>query len=644
MKLNKAYRYGIMAGTILAMTACSEESIFEPTQAGIPVASDYKMDIKVDDLNNVEINILTKDGSKATGVYPIWYVNGSKNPSTSLTYRNLLTIMGDYPVSMKVGNANGVSEGAVNGTIVIPKTIFDFTPYMEGLTNGDSKEWVIDGTKDHNMGCGSGPDNPTEWWDGGPGCKEAEGVYENSMIFGYTGSDTEGSYTFEPGASGTVYVNTGVNALTGLEVNNPGDSNDFRVAASAMSTTFTLVPEGANLYLTLPAYTLFPYIPSEAGFDNPKYRIASFSKKEVTLVQDLEGISWQYIIAPKPEADVTKTGFKYDGEHNLWKDANVSVEQTLFFNQDWMDLPSPEVEVTPAKGIKFHSPAETGGDQWQAQVHVSTDIQINAGKTYDFSCKVKVPEAGAVTVKVQNKDDDQVYFAGMGDKKDVDAVFGGSVVWFSDLEGFDGTVKIAFDFGGFADADIEVTDIVIKEHQYDDGTNIPAVEEAPEIADADNLFASYEVVKYSTWFAAAGWDDGGCDEPEINFASDGYSFVAPANIGGDQWHGQVHMWTDVKTSSENKYDFMLTIESDKDIPGVTVKIQKGDSLGEDTKTDDNAYFVADRVDVDAGVPCVYFFKGKKGIDTENLQVCMDYAGAPEGAQVKVSGIKMQVSK
>lgn len=640
---NRIFRYGVMAGVLLAMTACSEESNYVPVKGGLPQAGDYSIGITVDDFNNVELNILDKNGQNAKGVYPIWYINGSTRPSTSLTYRDLITIAGEYPVEMKVGNANGVSDGSVTGTIVITKTIFDFTPYMSGLTNGSTKEWSIDGTKDGNMGCGSAPSNPTEWWNGGPGAKEAEGVYENILTFGYTGSDTEGSYTFDPGTSGTIYVNTGVKSLPGYTVNNPDNGEDFRVDAHVVDASFTLSPEGANLYLVLPAETPFPYVASEAGFASPKYRIASFNKNEITLVEDLEGISWQYIIAPRAEADVTTTGFKYNGEHNLWKDADVKVASTWFSGpSDWNGITGPDVELTDTKGIRLHTPAETGSDQWKAQVHVETDIEVSAGKTYDFSCKVTVPKDGSVTVKTQKIGDDNTMFAGMGDQKAVAA--NGDIVWFSDLEGFDGTLKIAFDFAGYADADIEISNIVFKEHQYDDGTKIPAAASAPSIADADNIFANYEVVKSSTWFAAAGWDDAGCDEPEVTFADGGYSFVTPAGIGGDQWHGQVHMWTDVATSADNKYDFMLTIESDKDIPGVTVKIQKGDSLGEDADTDDKSYFSVDRVDVEAGSPCLYFFKGKAGIDTNNLQVCMDYAGAPEGADVKVSGIKMQVSK
>ncbi|MDE6057193.1 MAG: hypothetical protein K2F93_04180, partial [Muribaculaceae bacterium] len=146
------------------------------------------------------------------------------------------------------------------------------------------------------------------------------------------------------------------------------------------------------------------------------------------------------------------------------------------------------------------------------------------------------------------------------------------------------------------------------------------------------------------WFADGSWSADAITQPEIIFLEDGYSFIAPEGIGSDQWQGQVHVWTNVATSADNKYDFMLTIESDKDIKGVTIKIQKGDSLGEDTDTDDNTFITLDRVDVEGEVPYIYYFKNKQGIDTKNLQVCMDYAGAPGKANITVSNIRMQIAK
>ena len=640
--INKFIGFGAMAGLLAGMASCSPEDINYPSQAGVPQASDYQIGISVDELNNVELNILDKNGNNAVGVYPIWYVNNSERPSTALTYHDLITIAGEYPVEMKVGNANGVSEGSVNGVITIDRTIFDFTPYMRALTNDATKEWAVDGTKQGNMGCGPA-ENPTEWWSGGPGAKEAEGVYANTLTFGDTGKETEGTYVFDPGTAGTFYVNTGVNALPGYKVNNPGNGEDFRVDCGVVNSTFSLVPQGANLYLELPADTPFPYVPSEAAFANPRSRITSFSTREIILVQDLDGISWQYIIAPKADAvqDVTTTGFKYDFEHNLWKDAEVRVASTWFADGNWGELPNqPDVTLTPTKGIKFHTPADMGPDQWQGQVHVETNIEVHSGVTYDFSCNVNVPKAGAVTVKVQKLGDDETFF--VADRVDVEA--DGSIVWFTDMEGFDGTLKIAFDFGGYGDCDIEVDNIVFKEHQYDDGTVIPAAAVAPQIPEADNIFANFKVVNSSTWFANSSWDSSAIAQPELIFFADGYSFIAPEGIGGDQWQGQVHIWTNVKTSAENKYDFVMTIESDRDIKGVTVKVQKGDSLGADADADDNTFIVLDRVDVEEGVPYLYFFKNKQGIDSDNLQLCMDYAGAPGKANITVSGIKMQVAK
>lgn len=641
--LNKIIGFGMTAGLILAMTSCAQEDIFEPSAAGIPQASDYQIGINVDELNNVELNILDKNGQPAKGVYPVWYVNNSQRPSTVLTYRDLITIAGDYPVEMKVGNSNGVSEGSVNGTITITHTIFDFSPYMRALTNDATKEWSVNGEIQGHMGCGPAG-NPTEWWSAAPNDKLAEGVYANILTFGSTGESTSGTYEFNPGESGTFYVNKDVHSLPGYEVNNPNNDADFRVDARIVNTTFSLVAEGADLFLVLPADTPFPYVPSEAGFADPKYKITSFSKSEVTLVQDLEGISWQYIIAPKADpnasADVTTTGFKYDGEHNLWKDAEVWVASTWFADNNWGELPNqPEVTVTENKGIKFHTPAEMGDTQWQGQVHVETNIEVHEGISYDFSCNVNVPRAGEVTVKVQKAGDDNTFF--IADRTEVES--DGDIVWFYDVEGFDGMLKIAFDFAGYGDCDIEVSNIVFKEHQYDDGTVVPSSAAAPSISDADNLFAGFEVVKYSTWFADSNWNSDAVEQPEIIFFEDGYSFVAPEGMGSDQWQGQVHVWTNVATSADNNYDFMLTIESDEDITGVTVKIQKGDSLGDDTD-DDNTYFVVDRVNVEGGTPYLYFFKNKPGIDTTNLQVCMDYAGAPNKANITVFGIKMQVAK
>ena len=631
---NKILGFASMAGVMLALGACSTEPNFQPSMAGLPQASDYQIGISVDELNNVELNILDKNGQNAKGVYPVWYINGSTRPSTALTYRDLITIAGEYPVEMKVGNGNGVSEGSVTGTIHIDRTIFDFTPYMKALTDNTTKEWAVDGTKQGHMACGPGADDPAGWWNGEPGCKEAEGVYANTLTFGYTNSDTSGSYVYNPGESGTMYVNTGVHALTGFTVNNPDDGNDFRVAANEMATEFTLSAEGANLYLVLPPHTPFPYIPSEAAFNNPKYRIVNFSKSAITLVQDLDGISWQYIIAPKAE-DTSFKGFKYDSEYNMWKSAVVVLQSTWFSPGDWSGGLEPDVIEVSNEKILVHTPAAMGNDQWQGQVHVGTDIQVSADETYDFSCKIESKNDSKVTVKVQMDGDDGVSFAGQ-DQIAFDA--GGSYYYFSDLPGFDGTLKIAFDFAGYPDTDFTITDIVFKKHSDDDGTVLPDVPDEPEkpvkwvdVDSPDNLF--HGCTWTNSFYYAPGWAQ--IADPEVKVDGNTISVTLP-EATTDQWQAQVAFHTDITTSADKLYDFRVTFYSNKEHPGVTFKCVL--SGGGDN---DNVFYMADRLQLPEYEDVTYKWIGLPGIDMDKMSVFLDFGGNAAGTEVQIKDIIIQ---
>lgn len=625
---------GLLATTVVVMSGCSGEEIFRPSKAGMPQASDYQIGISVDELNNVELNILDATGARAQGVYPIWYVNGSTRPSTSLTYRDLITTAGEYPVEMKVGNANGVSEGSVNGVITITKTIFDFTPYMKALTDNSTKEWAVDGTKDGNMGCGPDTNSPTGWWKGGPGEKESEGVYANILTFGDTGSETSGSYVYNPGESGTMYVNAGVHSLAGYDVKNPEDGQDFRVATNQVATEFTLSPEGANLYLVLPAHTPFPYIPSEDGFNNPKYRIANFSKNEITLVQDLPGISWQYIIAPKAE-DTSFKGFKYDSEFNMWKSAEVTLQSTWFSPGDWSGGLQPDVVEVSNEKIFVHTPAAMGNDQWQGQLHVGTNIQVSAAETYDFSCKIESKNDSKVTVKVQMDGDDGVSFAGQ-DQIAFDA--GGSYYYFSDLPGFDGLLKIAFDFAGYPDTDFTVTDIVFKKHSDDDGTVLPTIPDQPEqpvvwvdVDSSDNLF--HNCTWTNTFYYAPGWAQ--IADPVVKVDGNNITVLLPEGTT-DQWQAQVAFHTDITTSADKLYDFRVTFYSNKEHPGVTFKCVL--SGGGDN---DNVFYMADRLHIPEYEDVTYSWIGLPGIDMDKMSVFLDFGGNAAGTEIQIKDIIIQ---
>ena len=198
---------------------------------------------------------------------------------------------------------------------------------------------------------------------------------------------------------------------------------------------------------------------------------------------------------------------------------------------------------------------------------------------------------------------------------------------------------VTLDFGGgVGGSEVTVSNIVFKDHANDDGTVLPP---SVEFDDSRNLFAGFSMVHLTTWFANSGWSTDGITQPTVDITSDGYSFVMPAGVGGDQWQGQVHLWTDVASSADKHYDFCITFASTEDHPGVTIKLQKGDSLGEDGDTDDNVFFCLDKVALKANVPYTYYFEDLPGIDTNNIQVCCDYAGGAAGAEISVSNIHLQ---
>lgn len=330
-------------------------------------------------------------------------------------------------------------------------------------------------------------------------------------------------------------------------------------------------------------------------------------------------------------------GFDYDSSFNLWKACNITNVATWFANNDWGGIDDPALDIAN-EGFSVILPAEIGSQQWQGQVHITTDIATSASSHYDFSIFLLSAAAHpGVTVKLHPEGDDDHFYC--ANQVPLEAGVG-KCFYISDVEGIDmSNMVLTLDFGGgVGGTEVAVSNIVFKDHANDDGTVLPP---AVEFDDERNLFAGFNVVNLSTWFADAGWSDAAIVQPKIDVTSDGYSFIMPAGVGGDQWQGQVHLWTDVKTTTDKHYDFCITFTSTEDHPGVTIKLQKGDGLGADPDTDDAVAFCLDRVGLKANVPYTYYFENLPGIDTNNLQVCCDYAGGVAGAEITVSNLHLQ---
>ncbi len=276
-----------------------------------------------------------------------------------------------------------------------------------------------------------------------------------------------------------------------------------------------------------------------------------------------------------------------------------------------------------------------GNDQWQGQVHIGTNIQVSAAETYDLSCKIESKNDSKVTVKVQMDGDDGVSFAGQ-DQIEFDA--GGSYYYFSDLQGFDGILKIAFDFAGYPDTDFTITDIVFKKHSDDDGTVLPTLPDEPEkpvkwvdVNSPDNLF--HGCAWTNTFYYAPGWSQ--IADPEVKVDGSTITVTLP-EATTDQWQAQVAFHTDISTSADKLYDFRVTFFSNKEHPGVTFKCVL--SGGGDN---DNVFYMAERLKLTEYEDETYSWIGLPGIDMDKMSIFLDFGGNAAGTEVQIKDIIIQ---
>lgn len=622
--MKKIYSYFgsllLMAG--LAFTACSPDEFAHPSEAGILQMSEVEqaLDITVDQTTN---QVTFKLNQK--GCYPVWIFDG-KTYSTVNGLQKVYTIAGDYSVEVKVGNANGVSDGSVTRSFHIDNTIFDFSKYEKFLTGGESKNWYVASTEAGHLGCGPSGTDGLEWWSAAPDDKADWGVYDDVVTF-----SGNYSYTYNPGDGSTMYVNKDCSIYPEYNTN---DGNDFMAVVGEQSTTWSLDVEGTDLYLVLPANTQFPYIPNDAFWANPRLKIQSMNAKKMELVYDEGTIAWHYILTT--EREEVFNGFKYNSEFNLWKDA-VKETPTFYYAPGWSQIADPEY-TGDGNTYTLTLPAATT-DPWQAQMHIVTDIALSSAVSYDYSVIITpTTDVTAATVKLTDTTSDSNF---LFEERISLKAYEDNIIWFSELPGIDAAaVKMVFDFAGNGEnCEVTIKNIVLKDHANDDGTVLPS--EEPEVPGADvnwadetsaeNLWSAVAANTPTFWFADEGWAQ--IADPEYSYADGVHTIVMPTATAA-QWQGQVTFAnTGIATSADKNYDFRVILKSDNDIAGVTVKLTKND--------DDNTFYFADRVDLAADEEYVFVKADMAGMDIDNLKLVLDFGGNPANTTVKIYGIILQ---
>ena len=625
----------------LAMTACSPEDFSGADPNGVPTVSGTDFQMTVDQETNQMIATYTP----APGTYPIWIMNGTQYSTLQeVGYQN--PEAGDYTIELKLGNRNGFSQGTVSKTFTFNETKVDYSADFRRITG---KEWRIANKEVAHMGCGPAGTAGTEWWSAQPNDKKDFGVYDDRITFT---ADTRkgGTYSYSAGADGKTYVNTGTTKWG-------SEPADFDAVIGDQTTTWSFEvyewqdAEGnvsKQTYIQLAANTAFPYISSDAQYENPKFRIETLTATKMVLVYDApdRSIAWRFILtSAADERLVEEQGFDANSDFNLWK--GVTPDATFYFAPNWSPDRTAEMQATYTdKGNDYSvTVPDAAFDRWQAQMHLhTTGVETSAANHYDFSCIfVADADIDGVTVKVTNEADNEAII----DVDNISLKAGKEYVfWKSDVEGKDlSPVKIVFDFGHATGAtNINVSNIVLKDHANNDGTivsgegegggddkptmdwNYEAGSNLWKAVDDGTLFADF-----GYWFADDGWGELP-NQPVASHDGDAYELTLPEGMGGSQWQGQFHIDTKLTASAAKNYNFYFVMETDNDCPGVTVKL---------TDSGDSNFFYEGRHDVKGDEPFIFKLEGatlKDGVDATAIRLFFDFGGSPAGTHVKISKI------
>ncbi len=276
--------------------SCSEEDFGSADKNKVLSVSDMADAFSIS--VNQETNTVSFEFS-AKECYPIWIldVGSGTQTVTKSRFTQVISEAGTYMVEMKVGNKYGISEGSITKNITLNQTLVDEAKVLAlcGSLTG-SKVWVWNSRVDGHFGCGpSGSSDGLGWWTCGAEEKKDWGIYDDSFTF-----NADGSYIYNPGEGGTIYVNKGCSKFPEYDPANDNDGGaDYMAAVDVQNSTWKLSKEGDDWYMTFPAGTFMGYVPGNTAYDTPKFRIVSISETKLAMVADDGNITWRYEFIPK---------------------------------------------------------------------------------------------------------------------------------------------------------------------------------------------------------------------------------------------------------------------------------------------------------------------------------------------------------
>ena len=615
-------------------TACSPETFDGPNQGGIPSISNVDINMNVDQtVNQATFTVANMPAQ----TYAIWKVNGNVYSTLNpMDWAN--NKAGTYDVELRLGNRNGFSQGSITKQFTFENSQIDLTPYFNRI----SRTWRINYAEQGHMGCGEPGSDGSNWWSAAPGDKADWGVYDDRITF-----TADGGYTYDPGEGGTVYVNTGCSVFSDYNTN---DGTDFMANVDAQETTYGFDVDGDKIVLKLPAQTLFPYISSDAQFANPVFTVVKLTNLEMVLLYEGDGITWRFMLTSK-EDDAPKAfkGYKFDSDGNMLKNAGYEISRYYAHGDGWEGYNAEDITYTSESNQKFvvTLPYESN-QRWQAQFQLQNLVGVStqAGTNYDFSIKLKAnQDLNSATVKLTDATDDTNFYFDEVIPLEAETEY---LLVKSNMEGRDiATLHLVFDFGGCQPGTVvEITDMVLKDHAFDDGAGQPDENgggqgggeeklQPFDFNDAGNMLksATWEIFRY--YAHGDGWE--GYNAEDITYTTESnQKFVVTLPYESNQrWQAQFQLQNlgGVATQAGKTYDFSIKLKANQDLNSATVKFT-------DAADDTNFYF-DEVIPLEGDTEYALVKSGMEGKDIAQFHLVFDFGGCQAGTVVEITDMVLK---
>lgn len=506
-------------------------------------------------------------------------------------------------------------------------------------TDGKGKAWVMDAEAKGHLGCGESPENPANWWSAGPHEKDGFGMYDDEITF-----YPDGKYVYSAGADGKMYINWGVTVIGP----NNGAEPDVDIDWTTTESTYTF--DGENLVLA--ANTPMVYVPSDAMYENPVFKVTSITETSLVVVAMNEGCYWQMIFRPRDyvapaqsiagvpveggKVDLTLTkgqavdvvGIEmksvdsdyFSGEGNSLKFIAPDGDYRIYVQEGYLKV----IPLTDGEAARFPETMwiigeGAGKPQGYAPGWVT-------GETADIPF---VKDGNKYTATIYCTDKTNIKLFGQADwgvewTKDRYVSFNGN--GFVDMPADDGNIHAA---SGLQEGWYVFTAVDTDGEGALELTVTQKKETVWDPAAASNLWLGMTVEELF-WYYAPAWAQ--IANPELEQDGNKYSFSLP-EATAEQWQAQFAFKTDISTSAAKRYDFSCTVLLNTDHPGVTIKLVQ--------TSDDKVFYCADRHAVTADEEFVYRLEGVDGIDMEKVSLFFDFGGNVAGTDVIIKDILLQ---